>query len=82
MRDQNLVKVVASEAAEEEWTEHVLETAEKMLFAKVDSWFMGVNKNLPHKRKRRFLLYAGGSPAYRERCNEVAADNYRGFQLE
>jgi hypothetical protein len=53
-----------------------------MLFAKVDSWFMGVNKNLPHKRKRRFLLYAGGSPAYRERCNEVAADNYRGFQLE
>jgi cation diffusion facilitator CzcD-associated flavoprotein CzcO len=82
MRDQNLVKVVASEAAEEEWTEHVLETAEKMLFSKVDSWFMGMNKNLPHKRKRRFLLYAGGSPAYRERCNEVAADNYRGFQLE
>lgn len=82
MRDKKWVKVVATREAEEEWTEHVYTTAEKMLFAKVDSWFMGVNKNLAHKQKRRFLLYAGGAPAYREKCNDIAADNYRGFTFQ
>lgn len=79
MRDKNWVKVEATLDAEEEWTAHVLTTAEKMLFSKVDSWFMGMNKNLAHKRKRRFLLYAGGAPAYRQKCDEVAANNYHGF---
>jgi len=48
----------------------------------VDSWFMGMNKNLAHKQKRRFLLYAGGAPAYRQKCDEVAANNYQGFSFQ
>ena len=82
MRDKKWVKVEATQAAEEEWTAHVLTTAEKMLFSKVDSWFMGMNKNLAHKQKRRFLLYAGGAPAYRDKCNDIAADHYRGFAFQ
>jgi len=82
MRDNKFNCVAPTREAEDDWTRHVFETAEGLLFTKVDSWFMGVNKNLPHKLKRRFLLYAGGAPAYRERCDEVAADNYRGFLLE
>ena len=81
MRDNNYDQVVPSQEAEDAWTRHVHETAEGMLFAKVDSWFMGINRNLPHKQKRKFLLYAGGSPAYRERCDEVAANDYEGFLL-
>ena len=61
---------------------HVLELAERMLFTKVDSWFMGINKNLPGKQKRTFLLYSGGAPAYREKCDEVAAKEYEGFLLQ
>ncbi|MFP6835361.1 MAG: NAD(P)/FAD-dependent oxidoreductase [Pseudomonadales bacterium] len=73
--------VVPSVEAEDAWTEHVYESAEGMLFSKVDSWFMGINSNLPGKQTRTFLLYAGGGPAYRERCDEVAANGYEGFVL-
>jgi cyclohexanone monooxygenase len=52
-----------------------------MLFTKVDSWFMGINTNVPGKQKRTFLLYSGGAPAYREKCDEVTARGYEGFIL-
>ena len=42
-------------------------------------WFMGINQNIPGRQKRRFLLYAGGAPAYREKCDDVAANGYDGF---
>jgi hypothetical protein len=64
------------------WTEHVFETAEAMLFSKVDCWFMGINSNIPGKQTRTFLLSAGGGPAYREKCDEVAANNYEGFAIQ
>jgi len=66
--------------AERAWTEHVHETGERMLLSKVNSWFMGVNTNLG-KTERHFLLYAGGAPNYRDRCDEVAANGYEGFVL-
>jgi hypothetical protein len=33
-------------------------------------------------KKRNFLMYAGGSPQYRAKCDEVAAKGYEGFVLE
>ncbi|MGI9613632.1 MAG: cyclohexanone monooxygenase, partial [Acidimicrobiales bacterium] len=74
---QRIEPTVEAEAA---WTEHVHETAERMLLSKVNSWFMGVNTNLG-KTERHFLLYAGGAPKYRDRCDEVAADGYDGFVI-
>jgi len=82
MGDNNYDRVEATQEAEDAWTEHVHETIERMLFAKVDSWFMGINTNLPHKQKRKVLLYAGGAPAYREKCDEAAANDYEGFILD
>ena len=80
MQKEGLTRVAATRDAEDAWTEHVFETGERMLFNKVDSWFMGINKNL-NKTRRTFLLYAGGAPAYREKCDEVAANGYQGFAL-
>ena len=37
------------------------ELASRMLFTKVDSWFMGINTNVPGKQKGTFLLYSGGA---------------------
>lgn len=82
MRDHDFKRVVPTTEAEDAWTEHVFETADRMLFTKVDSWFMGINSNLPGKQKRTFLLYAAGAPAYREKCAEVAASGYEGFVLD
>ncbi len=79
-RKQGATRIEATESAAQDWTEHVYAMADLTLFSTTDSWFMGVNQNLPGK-KRTFLAYAGGAPRYRKRCDEVAANNYRGFDL-
>ena len=81
MQRAGLDRVDALPAAQEEWSAHVQETADRMLFSKVDSWFMGINSNLAHKTRRVPLVYAGGTPAYRERCDAIAAGGYRELRL-
>jgi cation diffusion facilitator CzcD-associated flavoprotein CzcO len=82
MRDRKLTRIEATREAEDAWTQHTHETAERMLFTKIDSWFMGINSNIAGRQTRTFLLYAGGAPAYREKCDEVAAKGYEGFTLQ
>ena len=74
-------RVEATADAENEWTAHVHDMARRMLFTQVDSWMMGVNSNVPGKQTRSVLVYAGGAPKYRERCDQVAAAGYAGFTL-
>jgi len=81
MRDKGLTRVEATRDAEDAWTAHVIELGQKMLFTKVDSWFMGINSNVEGKQTRTFLLYSGGAPMYREKCDEVAARDYEGIAL-
>jgi cation diffusion facilitator CzcD-associated flavoprotein CzcO len=76
MRAHGYRRIEATRAAEDAWTEHVAEMAARTLLPLADSWFMGANT--PGK-PRNFLLYAGGSPAYRQKCEEVAAKGYEGF---
>ena len=46
---------------------------------KVDSWFHGVNANVKKTRTQTALIYAGGAPTYREKCEESAANDYAAF---
>ena len=78
--EQGASRVEATVEAMDAWGEHVVTTGERMLFTKVDSWFMGVNTNLGRTEKT-FLMYAAGFPTYVERADEVAADGYDGFVL-
>jgi cation diffusion facilitator CzcD-associated flavoprotein CzcO len=81
LRDNDYERIVPNRAAEDDWTKHVYDIAELTLLSKTDSWFTGVNQNLPEK-KRTFMAYAGGSPAYSAKCDEVAANGYEGFDLQ
>jgi hypothetical protein len=45
------------------------------------SWFTGYNSNVDGHDKLRYLIYNGGAQRYRERLAEVAANDYRGFEL-
>ena len=36
--------------------------------------------NIPGKKKQ-FLFYAAGAPAFREQCADVAANDYKGFEF-
>lgn len=78
LRDHGYQRMEADPAAQDAWVEHANALTEGMLFTKTDSWFMGTN--VPGK-KRQFLFYAGGMPAFRQRIAEVAARGYEGFKL-
>lgn len=80
MRKKQLVNIAPIQSAEESWTQEVLDAADQTLFPTADSWFMGVNQNVADK-KRTFMLYVSGSETYRQKCDEVAANDYEGFTL-
>ena len=79
MQQQNLTRVEPTAAAETAWTEHVHEVSQRLLFTQINSWMTGINTNVGGKQKRTVLVYAGGAPAYRKRCDDVAAKGYEGF---
>ena len=76
MRDSGYRQLEARPEAQAAWVEHVNEAADATLFPKAGSWYMGAN--IPGK-PRVFMPYAAGVGPYREICDEVAADDYRGF---
>jgi len=82
MQQQKLTRVEPTPAAETAWTEHVHEVSQRLLFTQINSWMTGINTNVGGKQKRTVLVYAGGAPAYRKRCDEVAAKGYEGFDLQ
>jgi cyclohexanone monooxygenase len=64
--------------AEDAWVDHVNEAAQETLFFEARSWYLGAN--IPGK-PRIFMPYVGGGKVYREKCDEVAAKGYEGFEL-
>jgi cation diffusion facilitator CzcD-associated flavoprotein CzcO len=81
MGEKGRTAVCATGEGQDEWTAEVHEAAQRMLFSKVDSWFTGRNSASVPSGQRSVLLYAGGFPRYQERCADVAADGYRGFEF-
>jgi cyclohexanone monooxygenase len=67
--------IEATTRAEDDWVAHVNEVANATLFPQANSWYMGAN--VPGK-PRVFMPYIGGVPAYRQKCDEVAAAGYQG----
>jgi cation diffusion facilitator CzcD-associated flavoprotein CzcO len=75
------VRVEPTVGAEDRWTDLVHQIASRFLFTRYDSWMTGINKNVVEKQKRQVMAFAGGAATYREICDEVAADGYRGFEF-
>ena len=65
-------------AAENAWVQHVNEVAHTTLYPSAASWYMGAN--IPGK-PRVFMPYIGGVGSYRQKCDEIAANGYNGFEL-
>jgi cation diffusion facilitator CzcD-associated flavoprotein CzcO len=80
-RDRRITRVEATPEAEAEWSRHIEELADGMLYTQIDSWATGINSNVEGRNVRRVLQYQGGAPAYRARCDEVAANDYAGMVL-
>ncbi len=76
MRAQGLETMEPTLAAEDDWVEHVNVVAHKTLFPQAASWYMGANIT---GKPRIFMPYVGGAGAYRQICDEVVAEGYKGF---
>jgi cation diffusion facilitator CzcD-associated flavoprotein CzcO len=63
------------------WTDHVKALGVGLLSNEVDSWMTGINRNVEGKTTRIVARYSGSAPAYRARCDEVAANGYRELRL-
>jgi cation diffusion facilitator CzcD-associated flavoprotein CzcO len=79
MRAHGRTRVVPTEAAELEWTQHVEDLGGATLLARAtDSWFFGANT--PGKA-RRINIYPGGARRHREICEAVARAGYPGLAM-
>ena len=76
MKDTGHQVVEADQVAEDQWVNHVNEVANATLFPQGGSWYLGANVE---GKPRVFMPYAAGVGVYREVCDDVVADDYRGF---
>jgi len=79
MRERGMALIEPERAAEDHWVDHVQEVAHQTLFPRANSWYMGAN--IPGK-PRLFMPYIAGVGSYRRTCEEIVADDYRGFRFE
>jgi cyclohexanone monooxygenase len=79
LRDKKIRHIEADESAENSWVEHVNDVADATLYPQANSWYNGAN--IPGK-PRVFMPYVAGLDKYRKICDEVAANDYRGFSLK
>ncbi|BBZ15452.1 flavin-containing monooxygenase [Mycobacterium branderi] len=64
--------------AEAAWTDHVAKVAAQTLYPLASSWYVGANIE---GKPRMFMPYVGGLGRFREMCDAIAADDYRGFRI-
>jgi cation diffusion facilitator CzcD-associated flavoprotein CzcO len=80
-QDNGLTRLEATQAGVDAWTDHVKALGVGLLSNEVDSWMTGINRNVEGKTRRIVARYSGSAPAYRARCNEVAAMGYDELKL-
>jgi cation diffusion facilitator CzcD-associated flavoprotein CzcO len=78
LRDHAKTTIEATLEAEDEWVKHSTEAGNATLYPLANSWYMGAN--VPGK-PRVLMPYIGGVGVYREECDAVVRDHYRGCEL-
>jgi cyclohexanone monooxygenase len=78
LRDNGVSRMEATQEAQDNWVLHGIEVANKTLYPKAASWYMGANIE---GKPRVFMPYIGGVNTYKEKCAAIAANGYEGFRL-
>jgi cyclohexanone monooxygenase len=77
LRDRGLQTIEPELKFQDEWVDYVNAVASFTLFPTCNSWYLGAN--VPGKT--RVFMPLPGFATYKEQCDSVAADGYRGFAL-
>ena len=80
-REHDMTRVEATAAGVTSWTDHVKAMGVGLLSNEVNSWMTGINTNVEGKQTRIIARYSGSAPAYRARCDQVAAQHYQELAL-
>jgi cation diffusion facilitator CzcD-associated flavoprotein CzcO len=78
MSEHGYTKVEPSSEAQDEWTQHVFDVAEPLLRRQYDNYMVHVNRD---DGSRIFMPYAGGMAKFVEKCREVVAQGFAGFDF-
>ncbi len=78
LRDNGKAAIESTKEAEDFWVDHNNEAGNATLYPLANSWYMG--SNVPGK-PRVLMPYIGGVGVYREECDAIVADGYRGFDM-
>jgi cation diffusion facilitator CzcD-associated flavoprotein CzcO len=81
MRTRGLTYAQPTAAAEKEWTDAVYADFARTLMVDTNAWWIKVTHKPDGTVVRRTLVYVGGGPEYRKRCEEVAYNGYEGFEF-
>nr|WP_254302536.1 NAD(P)/FAD-dependent oxidoreductase [Sphingobium chlorophenolicum] len=81
MRASGLTYSQPTAAAEKQWTDAVYADFARTLMADTNAWWIKVTHKPDGTVVRRTLVYVGGGPEYRKRCEEVAYNGYEGFEF-
>jgi len=76
MREHGLDAADPAQDAEDQWVAHHNQVAAATLLPGTDSWWVGAN--IPGK-PRTLYPYVGGVGPFRQICEDIAADGYRGM---
>ena len=76
---QGITEIEAHATAQESWMAGVRDSADRTLYPRANSWYTG--SNVPGK-PRVFMPYIGGVGRYRQICEQMVADGYKGFRFE
>lgn len=78
LTSRGLSRIEATLTAQDEWVAHVNELADRTLYPRATSWYLGANIS---GKSRVFMPYVDGCGNYRSECEAVVRDGYRGFQI-
>ena len=70
LREHRLQRIEARADAQQAWVEHVNESADRTLYPRANSWYVGAN--VPGKA-RVFMPYVNGVKTYNDICEQVQA---------
>lgn len=76
--EKSFTRMEAEPESETTWVDHVNLLASRTLYPLARSWYAG--DNIPGK-PHVFMPYVGGVHRYREYCEQIVAQGYRGVQM-
>ena len=81
MEARGLTVSEPEQKAEDEWTEAIYKDFSRTLLAEANAWWVKTTTKPDGTVVRRCLVFVGGGPEYRKRCEQVAYMGYEGFEL-